>query len=415
MIQTFGDQGGITDMAPYIESMRGELNDLFDFLGEELIYRARDPVDGHIYNIYARRMTEARTIPWIRTDWLDALDLPLPTTTDEFVDALRKFKSEDPGNVGNVIPLAMTRDVRNRASTLLESFIDPNLSRKELYVNYVANQFILFPGIKEGARLLNTMYNEGLIDPDHVVYPDDEDSDNLVKQGVVGAMIHNWDYPMRDVPGIMKALKENVPGAEFVPVDCFTNSEGVTKKIAFDAQGILLFIPAQSKNPEGALRYWNWMCKLENRKFLQIGEEGVTHVLDEYGVPKVVEVEGEKIMNSGMNIDYTMVINGLDLGDNESNGIAMGSLYPSVTPDLVGKAYEVAMANSIKMPVVSVAGGLAYENSVMQTLTEKQSAIYNTAIDAPPEEFDAIWDAGIADYLLTAQQAIDDREAGYHE
>jgi len=417
MIETFSAQGGITNLTPYLEQMQGELTDMTEFLGDFLVWRNQDPGSGDLYSIMGRRMEVARTCAYIRKDWLDALGLPLPKTTDEFVDALRAFKENDPGNVGKdrIIPLTLTPDVRWRASTLIESFIPPNLTEKEIFTYSVTSQVnVLFPGIKEGVRLLNQMYNEGLIDRDFALYPDDTVSDNLIKSGLVGASIHSWDQPLRDVPGQIPELVKNVPGAEFVPVDCFTNpANGLTTKLSLDTAGVFIFIPKQSKNPEGALRYLNWLCKLENRLYLQIGDEGETHEIVD-GVPIVIPVEGPKIMNSPNNIDYTIPINGLDLGDDKLTGISKASAYPSVDPELVGMALEVSLANTWRLPHIPIEGGLPLENSIGETLKDKQKNLFCTAISTSTDKFDSVWDAGMADYLASgAQEAMDDRAAKY--
>jgi len=48
----------------------------------------------------------------------------------------------------------MTTDVRWRASTILESFLDPDIPRRDLWVNTVIDRYFLQPGYKEGFRYL---------------------------------------------------------------------------------------------------------------------------------------------------------------------------------------------------------------------------------------------------------------------
>jgi putative aldouronate transport system substrate-binding protein len=423
MIQDFSSKGVIHDLAPYLDAMKDELPNLFAFLDIEngnLIWRNKDPGTGTVYSIMGRRMFVAKTATWIRKDWLDALGLPLPTTTDSYVEALRAFKQQDPGGVGqtNVIPLTMTPDVRWRASTLLESFIDPNLTEKEIYTYMLRSETnILFPGYKEATRLLNMMFNEGLLDRDFALYNDDEISDNTMKAGRVGSVIHNWDQPMRDNPGIIRELLNNVPSADLVPIDPFKNSQGKTSKVSNNVPDKHLFIPTTCKNVEGALRYLDWLTKLENRLYLQIGDEGVTHELVD-GIPVMIEnVEGEKIMNSPNNIDYTLTINGLDLGDEVKNGMAMASSYPSVKPEIVGQALEAATKDSWMLPDhISVPGGLTVEGPIGNLLRDKQKDIFCQSISASVADFDKVWDDMMADYLASgAQAAMDERAKKYDE
>ena len=413
LIANYRDLGGLADLAPYIDS---HLPDLKAFLGpdpavpgHDLIYRNMDTETGAVYSIPARRMNVAQIGTFIRKDWLDKLGLPLPTTTEEFYEALVAFKEQDPGGVGKdkVVPFTMTSDIRWRAATLIESFIDPNLSDKDRWINTVVDRYYLLPGYKEGVRFLNKMYNEGLIDNQFALYKDDTDSDNLIKMGVAGAFIHNWDQPYRETPGLLKDLQENVPEAEIVSIDPFQNANGVTEKSLYDVAGVNFFVPASSKNVEAALRYINWLSKFENRYFLQIGEEGVTHEMVD-GIPKIIAAEGEKIMNSQQNIDYTIMINGLDVGDEEKNAKALAFSYP-VEPDLIVKAYEDATRNgrsAIVIPVILSAAG-----PYTQTLIDKGNELMAKSVTAAPEDFDKVWDRYRRVAASGAQEIIDERAA----
>lgn len=420
LITNYGSQGGIVDLTPYIDA--GMLSDLQAFLGADLaqpgkdmIYRNQNRETGITWSIPARRMNVAQVGTFIRKDWLDKLGLGLPQTTEEFVDALRAFAAMDPAEVGvaTIIPFSSTDDIRWRASALIESFVDPSLTREERWVNTVADRSFLLPGYKEGVRLLNQMYNEGLLDPEFALYKDDTPCDNLVKSGAVGAIIHNWDQAYRDTPGLLRELNENFPDAEFVPINPFVNSEGKTTKTLYDAAGLNFFIPVFSKNPEGAVRYANWMAKFENRYYLQIGDEGVTHTMVD-GIPKLMTAEGEKIMNSAQNIDYTFVINGLDTGDPDTYAQALANSY-AVDPKLIEDAYAYSMQDgrpSIVVPGVNILSA----GPVNETLIDKGKTLMAQSITAKPEDFDKVWDDLIADWLASgAQDVINERAEKYYE
>ena len=194
-IINWSQQGGIFNLAPYVDTT---LKDLNDFLGEDkalsgrrFIVREKDNSTGALYSIPSRRANLALRNTFIRKDWLDKLEIPLPTTTQEYYDALVAFKEQDPGGVGKdkVIPFTMTADIRWEAANLMESFIDPNMNRKERWVNTVAERNFAVPGYKEGVRFLNKMYNAGLVDKEFPLYTRTGDNNNVIKTGVVGSII----------------------------------------------------------------------------------------------------------------------------------------------------------------------------------------------------------------------------------
>ncbi|MDR3284081.1 MAG: extracellular solute-binding protein [Treponema sp.] len=418
LIGNYRDLGGLFDMGPYLDTT---LRDLKVFLGpdkalpgRDFIRRNQDTATGKVFSLPARRMNTARLNLFMRKDWLDKLGLPLPTTPQEFYDALVAFKEKDPGNVGKdkVIPFSMTNDIRWTAGIILESFIDPDISARDYWVTTAADRYFLLPGYKEGFRFLNRMYHAGLIDRDFPLYKSDDDFFNQVKAGFVGALGHNWDHIYRESPGALADLVKNVPGAELVPVDCMVSSDGLTRKIAYDAAGVNYFIPASCKDTDAAMRYINWLARYENYNFLQIGPEGTTHdVID--GIPKIKSTSGLWIQNSAQNIDYTIHINGLDLNDPDLTARALANAY-SWPADMIANAYNIAMTNAAPGPVVPVA--LTAGGAVTQTLVEKGVTLMASSVTCAPANFDKTYDDALKDWLASgAQLVINEKAEKYFE
>jgi putative aldouronate transport system substrate-binding protein len=420
-ITNWGEQGGIFDVAPYLDTT---LKDLNAFLGPDegnpgkgLIERARNNTTGQLFSMPARRMNTAMRNVFIRQDWLDKLGLPLPRTRQEYYDTLAAFKERDPGGVGRdrVIPFTMSIDVRWHAGNILDSFIDVNLSDKERWINAAAERNFLLPGYKEGVRFLNRMYNAGLIDRDFPLYKDDTTVNNLIKSGVVGSFSQNWDQIYREGDALLSDLQKNVPGAMLVPVDCMESSDGLTRKAAYDAAGIFYFIPKTCKNPDAAMRYINWLAKYENYHFIQTGPEGIVHNIVD-GVLKLNPAASDGwIQNSAQNIDYTLMMNGLFLETREKSIQAIAAGYPWPV-DMVSNAYNLAMTNARPALVVITKSPLTVEGPIRQTLTDKGEVLFVESITAPANRFDAVYDAGLVDWKASgADDVVAERRAKYPE
>jgi len=417
-ITSWGNQGGLFDMKDYLYTT---LKDLDAFLGPDLglpgrrmIERQRDNATGAVYAIPARRMNVARLNTFIRKDWLDKLGLPLPADTGEFHQALIAFRDNAASlNDGNVIPFILSgARVDWEAGTMLDSFVDPAVSDKERWVKSAIERSFVVPGYKEGVRFLNTLYNENLVWKDFAIQKDDNEMNNQIKSGSVGAFIHNWDQIYR-TDNLLTDLRKNKPGALLVPVDCFTSSDGLTHKTIYDAAGVFFFIPRASKNPEAAMRYLNWLSKYENYHFIQVGPEGIVHEMVD-GVPKLnPQAGGGWIQNSAQNIDYTVMMNGLFLGSDEENirALAAGYSWPA---DLIVNAYELALRNGRPPIIVSPSSPLSAAGPLGQTLTDKAVVVYTQSITAPAAQFDAVYDDQVEDWLaLGAQKVIDERAEKY--
>jgi putative aldouronate transport system substrate-binding protein len=418
LITHYGELGGLVDLAPYVDTL---LKDCKEFLGmdpgipgEYLIYRGRDLDTGKMYMIPGRYMYTASQNLFIRKDWLDKLGLPLPSTKEEYYNALLAFKEHDPGGVGKnrVVPFTMTKDVRWRAGIIVDPFIDPYISPKERWINTVVERYILLPGYKEGFRFLNQMYNDGLIDRDFPLYNSDEAPDNLVKSGVVGSLAGNWDHIYRDNTKVLEDLRKNVPGADLVPIDAIQGIDGLTHKRGSPPTSLLWFVTRSAKNPEAAIRYVNWLSRFENYHFLQVGQEGINHDMVD-GIPKIKSATGPWIQNSAGNGDYAFTLNGYDLGDPELNVRVLANSY-SWPAEVITEAYRISSTNANPGPHIPVK--LLAATAVQQTLTDKAEVLFTQSVAAKPEQFNRVWDDGVKDWLTSgAQTILDERQAKYRE
>jgi putative aldouronate transport system substrate-binding protein len=405
MISNFRDQGGILDLAPYIDQYLPDLKKLLGddsaFPGKDFIRRNADVQTGKIYSIPSYRVALAVRNVFIRKDWLDKLGLPLPTNLTQFHDALVAFRDKDPGNVGRnrVVPFGQNNDVRWGLADFINNSINRNMSDKDRWIYNVAGRNIAMPGYKEGVRLMNQWYNEKLIYQDFPLMTTADDFYNQMKSGVVGAISQNWDLPYRQDYKLNEELAKNVPGASFVPVDL-----GLNNKDMMDKVGLQLFIPIFSKNPIAALRYLNWLAKPENYKFLQVGAEGVNHNIVN-GVPNTIgRPAGDPwFMNSGNNIDYTMPMNGVEMGSQELNSRVLALTYGNIPPAEISNAYAVSVKGARSPVVYQVTTKV---NQYTQTLSDKADALLAQAIRCAPADFDRIWDAGYKDWLASGGQEV---------
>ncbi|MDR0374833.1 MAG: extracellular solute-binding protein [Treponema sp.] len=419
LISNYRDLGGLVDISKYIDTpILADLKKLLGtdtaLPGRDLIRRNEDPETKSVYSIPARRVDTAERNLFIRKDWLDKLGLPLPITLEEFYDALVQFKEKDPGGVGKdkVIPFIMGTDLHWTTHTICYPFIDPNISLKEYWINSVVGRYATMPGYKEGWRFMNKMYNAGLVDPNFALYKSESEEFNVLKSGIAGSYTDNWDRIYRDSEAIMTELRKNVPDGELVPVDCLTGPDGQIRRTVYDPAGVNFFIPASAKNPEAALRYVNWLARYENYHFLQIGVEGVNHDLVN-GLPKLKTAQVPWIQNSPQNIDYTLPINGLEMGDPDLNvkALANGYAWPA---ELIERAHDIAMHNGKPGPVIPVQ--LSAAGPVTQTLIDKFNVFTASAMTAKPEDFDRVWDAGVADWLASGAKAvIDERNEKFYQ
>ncbi|MDR0896762.1 MAG: extracellular solute-binding protein, partial [Oscillospiraceae bacterium] len=408
-IQTFANMGGVLDLAPLLEEYKDITPNLWNLLTETNLYWNQDPVEGTVWAIEARLSdaNRGRINTFVREDWLKKLGLAVPTTIDEFEAMLVAFKDNAELLLGAedaamMVPFAISNDIGWRADHLLTAFVPDAMTDKEAYINGFDDRHLLYPGTKEGVRKLNDWYNKGLIWHDFAIYSSgDTTEDNLIKSGFVGAFMHNWDYPYRSgMDGIHYNLQQIDPEAAFIAVEAFQNDAGVYRKFLANPIDRKVFFPSTNDEPLASLLYVDFISDLNTRIYLQTGEEGINHNVLEDGTIQAIAAQGEYIMNSPNNIDYTITINGLDLGSNEKSIAALALNYGYVDASYIQTAYAATLNDGRIIPNVNV-GQIMAEDGQGPALTAKRDTFLPQAVAAPVDQFDAVYDAGMEDYLAS--------------
>lgn len=417
-IKSYADMDAIIDMRPYIDNYKSELPNLWNWLGETNLYWNSDLEDGTTWAIEAKLANMNRVVTFIRKDWLDKLGLKEPTTKEEFHDVLVAFKENADTLLGadanKMVPYSVSYDVGWRAATLIESFLDPNMSDKEYYVNGFDDRKICQNGTKEGVKLLNQWYNEGLLWKDFYLYGSgDTTEDDMMKAGYVGAFTHNWDYPWRNGEDSIAANLKRLVGddAKYIAIDPFEDKNGGHNKFLAGPIDRKIFFPSTNDEPLASMLYLDFISSPEVIEFLQVGEEGVTHEVLEDGGYSILAATGDAIQNSGMNIDYTITCNGLNLTTEDLTKKSLAHTYAGIDPQDILDADKIAKTDT-RIGINVNVGDIEAESGAGDTLTAKRDTCFDNAVKAPVADFDATWEAGLSDYLSSGgQDIIDERTA----
>ncbi|WP_269084556.1 extracellular solute-binding protein [Paenibacillus xylanivorans] len=251
-----------------------------------------------------------------------------------------------------------------------------------------------------------------LISPDFALDKTAKQADADVTNGKVGFYGANWDYPLN--AKIREPLKQNAPDANYVPIDAFKNAEGKYIKETYNENGLFSFIPKSSKHTELAMKYLNGMATPEVLFFLQFGEEGVNHTMVE-DIPQRIAQTGENMQMSNLNLDYTLVVNGAELGDTEKNVKTYAAAL--ATGD---KAYEQLAVDSYKINTTDGFTGFYYgvpnEASIKygKTLGDMNKQMMDRLIVVKPAEFDALYDKLVKEYMDAGGKAVQEENVKHY-
>lgn len=178
---------------------------------ERIAAEAQDPTmslvssDGQTYTVgYMRGAPSYAVASYaINQEWLDALNLPMPTNKEQFVETLRAFKTKDPNGNGEAdeIPIGARLQVNSVISGSVMAFLPwfgipysgaPHYIDDNKQVQFAPYQ----EGYREWVEWLHELYDEELLDME-LFSQDNTTHVAKIKNGVVGFAVcsnpnSNW-------------------------------------------------------------------------------------------------------------------------------------------------------------------------------------------------------------------------------
>lgn len=210
---SYGEQGFLISLNDYYDTQAYYFDKAVDLALDDgqITQNQLDSMvmpDGNIYSIYgAMTGITNHTQPyklWIYEPWLEALDLDMPTTTDELTDVLMAFKTEDPnGNgIADEIPLAGSTNGWNSDPSvfILNAFTYYSPTDYYMYINdgEVTLSF-MDEGLFDGIVYLRELMDAGLLYEDS--YVQDNNTLKTLTTGdtqLVGSVPCAWEFGFTD-------------------------------------------------------------------------------------------------------------------------------------------------------------------------------------------------------------------------
>ncbi|CAI6079481.1 extracellular solute-binding protein [Cohnella sp. JJ-181] len=231
--------------------------------------------------------------PIFRQDWLDKLNLKVPTTIPEWETVLTAFRDKDPNGNGkqDEIPFFMNLVGDFDLNHLLIGAwgITTDFYNDNGQVKYGPIQ----PEYKEFLATLARWYKNGLIDKDYASITDAKLKDNKVISNQVGAFS---GFAGGGLGRYLTLVKETNPSFSLVGAPYPKLNEGGANPLgqySLPFTGYGAAISAQAKNPEQIVRWLDYKYGEEGHMLINFGIEGESYKM-ENGYPKFTDL----IMNN---------------------------------------------------------------------------------------------------------------------
>ncbi|MGI2296126.1 extracellular solute-binding protein [Paenibacillus sp. GXUN7292] len=168
------------------------------------------------------------TVTYIRKDWLDKLQLPMPETTEQFMEVMKAFTEQDPdgNNKNDTYGFASQKNLVFMDNTLAFPF-GVNLDTQSNSINWqqVDGKLIpdfITPGAKQALAYFRDMYASGVYDKESMVL-DYSKLEEKITSGKYGAA----SFLANATRGRIAAnIKKSDPNAELVLLPPLKGAEG---------------------------------------------------------------------------------------------------------------------------------------------------------------------------------------------
>lgn len=252
----------ITDMVPNYPNLSQADPLCFDALS----------VDGKIYGIGSTGLPISKTSNFIRIDWLETLNLEIPSTREELYTVLKAFKEQDPGkNGGDNIPFTASNGWVT-AITSTYGIVYPYEERNGVIVDTRT-----LPEFKEYLTFMNQLYQEGLLDQDLPINTGATQHEKIA--GGKAGFYCGW---VDDAKDLLIAKHEIGEDGSFMEAVAPLEGPDGTPRVQSD-KGLagIGIIPASSPNTESVLDYIDTYLQPDNFEHIIHGEEGVDYEIQE--------------------------------------------------------------------------------------------------------------------------------------
>lgn len=294
VLNEYGQKGAFIPLEDLIEEHAPNISARLDDRARKMVTAS----DGHIYALPRFGQDRLRTGWLIRKDWLDALGLEVPKTTDDWIEVLRAFKEKDPGNAGDRLVPLMNRS----GSSVFLIYSAPTFGLHPENYTKMGDSFVLNATTDEYKNMIEwykTLYEEGLFDKEFVT-TSSKQWEEAVSAGYVGAFV---DFANR-ADTFTSILKQQNPDAEFVvatPPVGPTGAQGVPSYSDI-LTTTSVAISKDCENVEAALAWLDYLYSDDGAWLNSVGIEGLTYTgIDENGAP----IWTDEIKNNPNNMAIT--------------------------------------------------------------------------------------------------------------
>ena len=246
--------------------------------------------DGHIYALPNINMSEPNMMPshlWMNQKWLEAVEMDVPTTTEELKEVLTAFKNDDPNGNGKADEIPLMGAINGWSALadtyILNSFLqyptDGNGAGSRRFIVEDGKVVSVFTqdGYKQGIQYMNELVNEGLLDASTFT----QDSQQMKQifenpdTAILGSLTAGG-------PNTFADMSNSDRFRDYIAIPPVKGPDGV-QLTAYNPYGYFntancWVITSACENPEAAFRLGDYFFSEEISMWGRLGEPGTDYI-----------------------------------------------------------------------------------------------------------------------------------------
>jgi len=215
---------------------------------------------------------------FIRQDWLDKVDLPIPTTTEEYIHALTMFKEQDVNGNGKNDEIGFFDRVNTNLNAIGSMYnlhgvsLAPYFEDGKIVDDKYTEEF------KTATLGIAQMYADGLIDPE--LFTRGKDARNIMFNENLGASTVDW---IASTAQYQNTYEEQIEGLNWVPMlpPTAPNGKAFTQFARSKIYPAGWGISQNCEDTVSAIKLFDYLFSEEGSRAMNFGIEGETYTMVE--------------------------------------------------------------------------------------------------------------------------------------
>ncbi|WP_284639773.1 extracellular solute-binding protein [Paenibacillus silviterrae] len=276
-LKQFSEQGLLLDLTPHLD----KLKPVQDFIGKDSLKKGA--LNGKTFAIAKTPQVPYNTY-WVRKDWLDKLNLKIPTTPDELLAVAKAFTEQDPDGNGKKDTFGLTGGKLGAFEPVFGAYgVGHTDGVPSFYVknNKLVNG-LYDSGMKDALGFIQKMVAAGAVDPELMANSGLQHQQKAIK-GQAGIIYIDWPNVTKEQ--FVEQIKAVNPNANWVQVDALKGPGGQFAG-AWDigkSAGMYAIPKALEKQPEKLQKVFdllNYVSSKDGSLLVQYGVKGKHYNLD---------------------------------------------------------------------------------------------------------------------------------------